>query len=190
MNAAEVRTVAVLGAVAAVYNALARAVLRMHAPWFRRASPLRDVLHVGVSRPARDAMSAGVDAVIALSVLALAGCCLRGHLPATEVAWSVVLGYSARSLLVVVTLMPPPAENVCGFPDKPSMHGQCGELMYSGHAFILSLSMLWLCRANLVDRGTAGVIVAVCLLFVVLARNHYTSDVLVSMVAAVAAANV
>ena len=132
----------------------------------------------------------GVDAVVGTSVFALVVCCLVGKLPVTDVAWSVVLGYSARSLIVAVTMMPPPSGNECGFPATPSMHGQCGELMYSGHAFILALSMLWLNRAHVVGGGPCCAVVATCIVCVTLARNHYTSDVLVSVLAAVAAANV
>ncbi|KAJ1727084.1 hypothetical protein LPJ61_004772 [Coemansia biformis] len=110
--------------------------------------------------------------------------------------WMVAVLYFLRSITISVTTVPPSSptcritapnsiwENIKATPDIIAGNvGQCTDKVFSGHTAILTLMLLFWCRyaTHWAFIAVSGTHTAVGILTVLMARYHYTVDVLVGL---------
>lgn len=168
--------VATLAVACISLNLLERRVLLVRRSARRPGPPLHDILHdIDLSPKQMAAFSLANDVAILLSVAASIGA--GGLLPlATTVSTCMLL----RFVTIVVTQIPPPRP--CSYKIMPSFHGQCEELFPSGHVLWMAASLFYLARRSILTEKIAWSVLLLSSLTTVIVRNHYTIDVITSVV--------
>jgi hypothetical protein len=149
-----------------------------------RSPPLRDVLHESLPNLAH--ARAAAEALHVTPVLLAGGCMLRAFDQRSLDALRTFLWVhgslmALRGLCFAVTLLPD-ASRSCR--ESPFM-GSCHDLVFSGHVLIMTLGSLTARLFFVLPAGFTPILVLSTLgtaAFIAAARNHYTLDVLLSLI--------
>ncbi|KAJ2400205.1 hypothetical protein GGI23_002180 [Coemansia sp. RSA 2559] len=143
------------------------------------------------------------DKLVGTSVLAcIAGCCAMSAgwrerlMMVRRIGWMVAVLYFLRSITISVTTVPPSTGSCAISTPQSAWHvilatpqilagtiGQCTDKIFSGHTAILTISFLFLRRyaTHWAVVAYGAVHMALGILSVLLARYHYTVDVVVGL---------